>query len=107
MEIVDVLAPMKCPVTHAPYKGDARTYITYELIAQVGGMYGDDEETETVTHYGLDLYTDQPFSKMLKQIKTLLAQAGYTIEIGMETYEDDMTLWHVELTATIGEALYG
>lgn len=108
MEISKVLEPLGIPVTHPPYSGSAETFVTYQLVGQVGVLYAEGQEKETGVMYSVDFYTEKtPFTSDILEIKRLLSAAGWNSTINAEIYEKETGKHHIAMSATHAGAIYG
>lgn len=107
MTIYEVLKD-KYIVTHPPYMGDAKEYITYQLIAQSSTLYADGSECETSVCYAVDLYTTTPpFADTISDIKTRLAGVDWSCIVENEDYEEETQFYHISMTAYAPGGIYG
>lgn len=107
MTVYQALHGLGYPVTHPPYKGNERTYITYQLIGQTSTLYAEGEEKLTAVRYSVDLYTSQEIAALISEIKGALQDAGWICVVDMEIYEQDTALRHIAMTATAVGGIYG
>lgn len=107
MEISKALEPLGIPVTHPPYSGSAETFVTYQLMGQVGAVFAESQEAETGMTFSVDLYTKGEYEQLVKDIKTLSAAAGYICTVDQEIYEIDTGRRHIAMTAVTAEEIYG
>lgn len=95
-------------VCHPPYMGDAREYVTYQLITQSTTLYAEGEEKETSVLYSIDLYTDTPpFAAKIQEIKRLLAAADWSCVVDAEMYETETGMYHIAMSAQHVGGIYG
>lgn len=109
MEISKVLEPLGIPVCHPPYSGSEDTFVTYQLMGQMGTVFAEGQEAETGVAFSVDLYTtsgSMETQEILQTIKMLLNGAAYICTVDMETFEKDTKRRHYALTATREDAVY-
>lgn len=87
------------PVKRLLYRGDAQTFITYQLVISAERDFSDDKnETEEFT-YRVDLYSRSDYIAVLRRMKRALKEAGfYSISAAAELYENDTKFFHVPVT---------
>ena len=107
MEISKALEPMGIPVCHPPYSGSEDTFVTYQLMGQMGTVFAEGQEAETGVTFSVDLYTTGEYEQLVQEIKNLTAAAGYICVVDQEMYESDTKRRHIAMTATIPEKIYG
>jgi len=99
MSIEDALSGIGCPVEPVPYKGKAATYVTYHLVLESGGTYGDSEEISGDRLIAVDLFTASAWESKASAIKAALVAAGYTVlSMGPHIEETDEQLNHIPFT---------
>lgn len=91
------------PVKQLKYSGDAKTYITYQLILEQCGLSADNEEQEKIIHFSVDLYTNNSqFDSLVNTIRDKLKLAGFVItNRGPEIYDSDTELYHIVTDVSI------
>ena len=107
MTIDIALANIGCPVCHPPYTGKADTYITYQIVGQVGVVYAEGKEKETGVNYSVDIWTGASFVTLMLATKAALEAAGYIVTVEMEYYDNEIKRHQISLSATIPGAVYG
>lgn len=107
MKIYEALADLNVPVCHVPYKGDAGTYITYQLLGQNGQIYAEGTEGATAVIYMVDVFEEVFSGTLVESVKEALEQAGYIAIIEMEDYDERTDSNHVSIYAEIEGAQYG
>ena len=107
MTIDKALKDIGCPVCHPPYTGKATTYITYQIVGQVGMVYAEGKEQETGVNYSVDIWSSSPFITLMLNVKTALETAGYIVTVDMEYYDSATKVHQVSLSATVEGEVYG
>lgn len=107
MTIDIALANIGCPVCHPPYTGKADTYITYQIVGQVGMVYAEGKEKETGVNYSVDIWTSASFVTLMLATKAALELAGYIVTVEMEYYDKESKRRQISLSATTAGAVYG
>lgn len=95
------------PVCHPPYEGSSHTYITYQLLGQIGMIYAEGGEAETGVSYAVNVFNDTFDAELIKAVKTALNLGGYIVVIETETYDENHRYNQVVMTATKEGAIYG
>lgn len=107
MKIYEALAGINVPVCHPPYRGASTTYITYQLLGQVGQLYAEGCEAETGVQYAVSLFAEGFVADLLAQVKAALEAGGYIVSVDMEMYDADTGRTQVALLAECEGAEYG
>lgn len=92
--IIETLKSLNIPVAFQIYKGSNNVYITFFEYLQQGEDFSEDEE-ENIGHYiQLDLWSESDYTDLVKQVKSLMKDAGFkrTSENGL--YESDTGIHH-------------
>lgn len=95
----ETLQSLNKPVSRLSYKGKAATYFTFQriLIQPVG--YADDESSNELHTFRVDLFSKSDFTTLLKSTLEALKAAGFTISsVDPEIYENDTGFYHVPIT---------
>ena len=87
-------------VARLKYNGKADEFITYQIVTVLDSNYADDNN-ETIDHsYRIDIYSKGNYMTLLTNVKAALKAAGWhSIEIDLETYEQDTGYFHVPVDA--------
>lgn len=107
MTIYEALRSLNLPVCHPPYKGDAETYITYQLLGQIGQIYAEGKEAETAVSYAVDIFSTFFNASLFVQVKQLLEAAGYVVTVDMEYYNQEKDISQMSLLVAIEGGQYG
>lgn len=107
MTIAEALTNIGCPVCHPPFEGKEKTYITYQLVGQVGTIYAEGKEARTGVNYSVDVWSDAPCIALMLAAKAALEVGGYIAVVDMEHYDNETRRYHLCLSATIAGAVYG
>jgi hypothetical protein len=88
--IIDTLNPLNVPVSFATYENSAETYIVFVEYNQAPSLNANDEELFTKHFYQVDVFSNGNYTQLVKDVKRLLKEAGFTRMFESETYEPDM-----------------
>ena len=66
------------PVSFMFYDGDADSWIVYSNADNYNSYSGDDELLGYVTYYDFEIYSKGNFMKILKSVKTLMIENGWS-----------------------------
>lgn len=86
----------KLPIAFQQYEGKATQYLTYYTYSTVFEDAVDDEFTNEVKYGTLDIYSKTNYIQIIKEVKQILKENGFTVtDLGIEDYEDDTGFYHV------------
>lgn len=86
------------PIAFLEYTGKSETYLTYYTWLDKAENFADDESHASVVYCTVDIYSRGNFKNVLKQIKEILKQKGFTwTDNGPETFEKDTGYFHVPI----------
>jgi len=109
--INEALAGLGLPVTHPPYIGNEPKYITYNLLGQMGQIYGEGKEAETGVYWALDYFAaaldGESHQADILAIKAAMEEADWIVVIQQEIYDPTDSRYHVAMTAYAVGELYG
>jgi hypothetical protein len=88
--IIDTLSPLKVPVSFATYNSSANTYIVFVEYNQAPALSADDDELFTKHFYQVDIFSSGNYIQLVKDVKRLMKEAGFTRMFESETYETEM-----------------
>lgn len=88
--IINTLKPLNVPVSFAKYNQTADTYVVFLEYDQGGSLFADDEEKKTKHLYQVDVFSKGNYLKLVKELKKLLKEVGFSRTFETETYEDEM-----------------
>jgi len=88
--IMDTLKPLNVPVSALTYNNTASTYITFTEYNQASRINADDEELITKHFIQMDVFSSGDYLELVKNVKTLMQQAGFGRMFESETYDEDM-----------------
>lgn len=87
------------PVEFLDYQGSEETYIVYSSLGEEPSFFGDNEVLVSEDTYDFDIYTKGNFLDILKQLKKILNENGWTwIEDSEDLYEKDTGYFHKATT---------
>lgn len=97
----------ECPnVARLVFRGNADTYITYQLVLLQDRDAADDELQGTEYTYRIDIYSKQDDMTLLHRTKlALLAADFYGIVIDSEVFENETEFYHIPLEAKFYEIM--
>lgn len=88
--IIETLKPLNVPVSFGTYNQSANTYVVFLEYNQGSAMKADDEEYRTKHLYQVDVFSKGNYLDLVKQLKKLLKEVGFSRTFETETYEDEM-----------------
>lgn len=92
--IIDTLEPAGVPVAFQVYTGANDRYITFFEYNQMGALYTEDVEDSTRHSIQVDIWYKGNGSNLIKQVRQLMTDAGFTRNGETEFYEDDLKVFH-------------
>lgn len=99
--ILSALSGVGCPVTAAPGKENADSYIIFNDADNRPAYYADDrdqwDKAAVLVHY----YSREPVKSMTAAIKRRLRDAGFTLTGSQESFESGTKYIHVVIEAWI------
>lgn len=98
--IKTALESLGVPVGRLTFRGNANTFVTYQLVISAERDFFDDENAAEEYTYRIDLFSRVDYIALLRRVKRVLKAAGfYGIEAEAEVYERDTKYFHVPITA--------
>ena len=88
---------VKIPVALIYYDGHGEPYVVYRQYDKDNSYSSDDEISGYVTYYDFDVYSKGNFLPIVKAIKSILKQAGWTWQPRRDSpdmYEADTGYFH-------------
>lgn len=86
----------KIPIEYQQYKGKATTYLTYYTYYEEPAEFSDDEVELECTYGTIDIFCKGNFKKVLKEVKKVLKNNGFTVtDCGPEDFEEETGFHHV------------
>lgn len=92
--IMDTLNPTGVPVRFQTYAGAEKTYITFFEYNQMGSLFVEDQEEKTRHSIQVDIWSEGNYSALVKQVRELMTNAGFTRIREHEFYESDTGTFH-------------
>lgn len=93
------VAGEKIPVDWLRYKGDLKTYVVFSGLGGNPDFCADDDCEYSIKQYDFDIYSDSNYLNILKAVKKLLKDNGWTwVEDSPDMYEEDTRLYHITTT---------
>lgn len=92
--IMDTLKPTGVPISFHVYSGVADTYITFFAYNEMGIVFAEDVEQIERLSIQVDIWSKGNYSALVKQVKALMIQAGFTRIYATEMYENDTKIYH-------------
>lgn len=105
--IPQALSALSQPVSYAPYKGSAPSYVAYQLVSQDGQIYAEGREAETAVLYAVTCVSPGFAPTFFLDVKSKLEAAGYIVTVDASLYDHDSDTQQVTLLAEIAGAVYG
>lgn len=92
--IINTLKPTNVPVAFQVYTDDETTYITFFELNQQSGLQADDIEVKTQHSFQVDVWSQDNYSALVKQVRDLMTEEGFRRINEAEFYEDDTKMFH-------------
>ncbi|MEX3621864.1 hypothetical protein [Viridibacillus arvi] len=92
--IIDTLKPTGVPVAFFTYSGVATTYITFFQYNEMGVVFAEDSEQETRHSIQIDVWSKGNYVDVVKQVKKLLKEQGFSRKTAHDLFEDDTKIFH-------------
>ncbi|ALC80447.1 hypothetical protein [Bacillus gobiensis] len=95
--IINTLKPTGFPVrflTLLESDGNPPTYIKFFEYNQSGALHGDDRELNSSYSIQVDIFSTGNYSNLVKQVKALLIETGFSRTFETEFYETDTEFYH-------------
>lgn len=92
------------PVSFLRYKGNAKTYVTYQQTDSQSPLSGDDELLNYIDFYDFDIYSKGNYLPVIEAIKTILESNGFRWQPNRSSgdmFEDDTGYYHKTLSFSI------
>lgn len=87
------------PVAHLRYKGDKKTYVTWQIISEQPSLMANDEYLYSVVSIYVHIFSDKNYTNLLEEVKKrFIANDWVWSETSTEMYEDDTKLYHRVIT---------
>lgn len=98
--IKEALESAGVPFARMTYSGNAKAYITYQLVISAEREFSDDENASEEFTYRIDIFSRVDYIALLRRAKRALKAEGfYAISAEAELYESDTKFFHVPITA--------
>lgn len=86
----------KIPISYQQYKGKSTTYLTYYTYYEEPIEFSDDKAGLECTYGTIDIFCKGNFKKVLKEVKKILKNNGFTVtDVGPEDFEEETGFYHV------------
>lgn len=102
-EIELMFSNFLCPVEFMDYKGNEETYVVYHSTGEVPALHGDNRVLGSIDTYDFHIYTKGNYLTILKELKKILENNGWSwIEDSEDYFESDthffnkVTTWSKE-----------
>lgn len=69
-------------------------YVEYEILRESGGSYSEGKETFTNYLVQVDIFSQNDYSDLEREIKTAMLNAGYSRDQARDLYEKETKLKH-------------
>ncbi|MDN4609123.1 hypothetical protein [Sporosarcina highlanderae] len=92
-KIMDTLKPLGVPVAFGNYNQTANTYIVFVEYNQASRMNADDDELITKHFFQMDVFSTGNYLQLVKDVKSLMKEAGFGRMFESETYDTDMKMF--------------
>ena len=89
----------KIPIKFIRYRGNSKTYITYQEINNEPELKADDVVLYSGSVYDFDVYSDGNYLNIINEIKKKMsANDWHWLEDSQDMYEEDTKLYHKTIT---------
>ncbi|KAA0944154.1 hypothetical protein FQ087_18695 [Sporosarcina sp. ANT_H38] len=92
--IIQTLKPTGVPAVFQVYTGTQTTYITFFEYNEMGTSFAEDAEQTERRSIQVDIWSKGNYADLVKQVRKLMTDAGFTRNSGTESYEDDTKVFH-------------
>ena len=100
--VKETLESLGVPVSRLLCKGNANTFITFQLVLGARTKFYDDECEGKEYVYRADIYSRSDYTQLLAKAETALETLEcYEIKIDPEYFESDTGYYHVPITFKI------
>lgn len=87
------------PVEFLRYRGNLKTYITYQEINNEPELEADDKVLYSASMYDFDVYSDGNYLKIIQELKNKMIKNEFLwIEDSQDFYEEETKLYHKTIT---------
>lgn len=87
------------PVAFLRYRGNAKTYITYQEISNFPRLEADDIPLYSASTYDFDIYSIDNYLDIIKELKKKMIESDFLwIEDSEDMYEEDTKFYHKTIT---------
>lgn len=89
----------KIPIAFLRYRGNAKTFITYQEIDCSPELEADDMPLYGSSTYDFDIYSIDNYLDIIKELKKKMIESGFLwIEDSEDMYEEDTKFYHKTIT---------
>lgn len=86
---------VKIPISFISYKGKKETYLVYSSTGEDPALAKDDDITDSLYHYDIDIYTKGDYLGILSSIKEKMKENEWMWEgDGPDMFETDTGFFH-------------
>ena len=94
--IKTALESLGVPVGRLTFRGNANTFVTYQLVISAERDFSDDENAAEEYTYRIDLFSRVDYIALMRNTKRALKEAGfYGITFDPEVFEENTGYYHV------------
>lgn len=102
--IYQALSQLGVPFERIYYRGNAKTFVTYQLIIGQERYHAEDEHGGTEYQYRVSIFSQTDYIALLQRVCAGLREAGfYDVEIEAEFYESETGYYHIPIQAKFME----
>lgn len=81
------------------YRGNNKTYITYQEISNEPVLNGDDSTLYSASTFDFDIYSDSNYLNIVSELKRVMLEHNFIwIDDSQDMYEEDTRLYHKTIT---------
>ena len=89
----------KIPIAFLRYRGNSKTYITYQEINNSPELEADDILLYSSSTYDFDIYSIDNYLNIVKELKKKMLESDFLwIEDSEDMYEEDTKFYHKMIT---------
>ena len=95
------------PVAHLRYKGDSKTFVTWQITSDAPMLAGDDVCLYSAVSVDIDIYSDGNYLGIVGFIKKLMLDNDWVWDgDSPEMFEEDTELYHITCSFVKERSIY-
>lgn len=104
--VIDILSPLKVPVTFQKHTGEELTYITFFEYLQKGEYFADNNEINIGHYFQVDVWSKEDYTDLVNKVLNAMIRAGFRKTTQTEMYENDTQTYHKVLRFFYDEEVF-